>query len=283
MALKGLLLQDGCADVFQLLGRQNKSGVLKLRNPPAAVDIWLTNGMVVRVEDRGRDVRGRLGELLVRAGFLSRPALLEALGVQQRTGKRMGHVLLEGRYVPQQVLADFIKLQARETLFNVFMMRSGTYEFIGGAATTMAPELRPGLKWEHALMEGIRRTGEWPEIRKYLPSNHYSLRAIRDLSEAPPPRAPVDDEANFLGLDDDGTEAGPAHNGFPNDQDRLVFALIRPGVTVQRIIDQSYLGEFEACRIVSNMVQMGYLEVLEEEHELSDEDADVMVEEEAPG
>ena len=77
-----MLLQDGCADVFPLLGRQNKSGVLKLRNPPAAGDLWLTNGLVVRVEDRGRDGPGRLGELVGRAGFLSRPALVGALGVQ---------------------------------------------------------------------------------------------------------------------------------------------------------------------------------------------------------
>lgn len=261
MALRGLIQQDGCADVFQLLGRQNKTGLLKLRNPPNAVDIWIHQGMVMRVEDRTRNPRERLGELLVRAGLLSRQNLKEALATQRTTRKRMGHVLLEGRYVPQQVLADFIKLQTRETLFNAFLMRKGTYEFVADATTTPAPELGGGLRWEHAVMEGVRRASEWPGVRAVIPTNLHSFKVLRSLDEPPAskPAPPADEGGLSLG-DDEFDTGGPT---FPSEQDRLVFALVRPVATVQRIVDQSYLGEFETCAILARLVKEGYLETTE--------------------
>jgi hypothetical protein len=158
------------------------------------------------------------------------------------------------------------------------MMKSGTYEFVTPSQTTVAPELRPGMRWEHALMEGVRRAGEWPVIRKVVPSNHYSLRVVRSLSEPPNVPAKVDEEASFLGFDDD---APPPEAQGPTDQEQLLFALVRPGATVQRLIDQSYLGEFETCRVLCALVEQGYLEVFFEEHDLSADDADVVMEEEA--
>lgn len=280
MAIKGLLLQDGCADVFQLLGRQNKAGLLRLRAAPQGVDLWIASGLVLRVEDRTREVGNRLGELLVRAGLLSRQQLQEALTRQQKGKKRLGHVLLETGMVPQRQLADFIRLQTRETLFNAFMMKRGTYEFLPGVETTPAPELAPGLRWEHALMEGVRRAGEWPAIRKVIPTNTYSVRVLRPLSEPPRSKAAPSDEANFMGLDDgDPDLAAPE---FPTQDMKLVFALIRPGATVQRLVDQSYLGEFTTCSVLHQLHTEGYVDFALDELDISDLD-DLVVEEGSAG
>ena len=60
---------------------------------------------------------------------------------------------------------------------------------------------------------------------------------------------------------------------FPSDGERLVFALVRPGATVQRLCDQSYLGEFETCRVLHTLIKEGYLEPILEENEVADADA----------
>ncbi|MBI5495608.1 MAG: DUF4388 domain-containing protein [Deltaproteobacteria bacterium] len=277
VALKGILEKDGCADVIQLLGRQNKSGLLRLRAPPRAVDIWMHNGLLIRVEDKQRDVKHRLGEMLVRAGLITRAALLDALNMQQRTGKKIGAVLLEGRFVPQPVLADFIRLQTRETLFNAFSLASGTYEFVVGATTTMAAELRPGMKWEIALMEGVRRTGEWPDIRRVIPSNGHTLRVKRDISQAPSRPAPVDTGESLFDLGDDGEPPPPTG---PSEEEKLLFSLVGKGTTVQRVVDLGHLGEFDSCRLLARMVADGYLEVVLEEQEISESDTEVVLDDE---
>lgn len=278
LAIKGLLLQDGCADVFQLLGRQNKTGLLRLRAVPQSVDIWLTNGLVVRAEDRTREESQRLGEMLVRASLLTRAQLTQALERQARGKKRMGHVLLETGLVPQRQLADFIRLQTRETLFNAFMMKRGTYEFLPGVETTPAPELAPGLRWEHALMEGVRRAAEWPIIRKAFPTNAYMVHVLRPLTEPPRSKSQPSDEANFLGLEEENSGLGTPD--FPSPELQQVFDLLRPGTTVQQVVDQSRMGEFTACSLLLNLHTEGYVDFLLEEMELQDLD-DVVVEDES--
>ena len=282
MALKGVLQRDGCADVFQLLGRQNKTGVLRLRGNPEGADIWIHLGAVIRVDNVSKE-GPRLGELLMRAGLLSQEALDHALEMQKASGKRLGSVLMEAGYVDRHTLIDFVKLQTRETLFNAFLITKGTYEFISDLTTRPAPELTPGLRWEHALMEGVRRMGEWPEIKKFVPSKGHTFEIIKELPEQAEPAADVtDDEFSFGGLDDDpttGLEAPPVNDGFPDANDHLVYALVRPGATVQRLVDQSYLGEFETCRVLHNLVKRGYLHPVETEEELSSTDVEVVLDE----
>lgn len=278
-SLRGLLLADGCADVMQLLGRQNKTGLLRLRAPPQKVDIWISSGMVVRVEDRARSINHRLGELLVRGGLLSRQQLQEALERQQKHKKRLGHILLETGMVAQKSLAEFIRLQTRETLYGAFAMKRGTYEFLAGVETTPAPELAPGIRWEHALMEGIRRAGEWPDIRKVIPNNEYNVKILRPLSDAPLSKEKPKEEPNFLDLGDDDEGMGSLDDG-PSEEVKLVLALIRPGITVQRLVDQSYLGEFVCCQVLLGLHQDGYVDFHLDEVEVTDLDG-LVVEEEA--
>jgi hypothetical protein len=43
------------------------------------------------------------------------------------------------------------------------------------------------------------------------------------------------------------------------DSERQVFALVRPGRDVRKLIELSCLGEFETCKALSNLVNLGYL------------------------
>lgn len=248
--LQGVVGDEGCADVVQLLGQQKKNGVLRLRSRYGAIDISMGGGLITRVEDISREDKNKLGQLLVRAGLLGEAQLAEALAEQRRTRRRLGELLLEKGFVTSQAVAETIRLQTRESLFNAFVVRKGTYEFVPGRRGQAAPELDGGMRWEVAVMEGGRRVAEWPLIHEVLPNTSCALRIVAALPEQP---------IEYDGMELDGElDAESVRlqrlNGFPSESERLVYALIVPGSTVQSVIDQSRLGDFEAQRAAWRLV-----------------------------
>src|SRR6184192_1555127 len=99
MALSGTLKDFGIADILQLIGHQTKTGKLVLKNGPEEVDVLFVEGNVVFASDHARQKESLLGSMLLRAELLNDEKLEEALGVQKRSLKRLGDVLLEA--VPQ--------------------------------------------------------------------------------------------------------------------------------------------------------------------------------------
>jgi hypothetical protein len=65
---------------------------------------------------------------------------------------------------------------------------------------------------------------------------------------------PGSDEATFSGLRERSTE----QSGL-GATERKVNALADPGVPVERIVDRSRLGEFETCKALLTLVNLGYL------------------------
>lgn len=291
--LQGVLGDEGCSDVFQLLGRQNKVGVLELRNRYGAVDIWLNAGVAVRVDDMNREEKWRLGELLIRAGLITQQQLLDALAAQRKTRRRLGELLVEKAGVTANAVSNILKLQARETLYNAFMIRRGTFSFVAGKRTAPAPELEGGLRWELVLMEAGRRQWEWPRIREVIPSNEATLHVLAPLPEG---RSPSHEALELMDFpepgaapaaapeppDEDAEErtsttqaaVGESALDFPDEHDRLVYSRITPGSTVRRVIDLSGLGHFLTCRALWRLATEGCVAAIPDADDLPEVEAD---------
>ncbi len=263
MALRGTLSDFGIADIFQLVGHQAKTGVLLLKNREREVRIYFKSGNVVRADESSRDESNRLGNLMVRAEVLRKDQLEAALEDQARTMRRLGDALLESGAVTLDQLKEFTKLQTTETIYRLFLWKAGTYEFsqqddIDHDEKTQAP-----IRAEEILMEAFRMVDEWPSVREVIVSSLMVLKPLKGLPAAP--AAKEDDEDDFLsGLDDafSGMESGEhekpdAHLG---GNERKVFHYVETGRTVQRVIDLSRMGEFEASKALANLVRGGYVE-----------------------
>src|SRR3954451_9086623 len=61
MALEGTLRDFSLADIFQLIGLQRKTGVLKLRGKDATVTVTFLDGKVVAADSLTRRLATRLG------------------------------------------------------------------------------------------------------------------------------------------------------------------------------------------------------------------------------
>jgi hypothetical protein len=273
VALQGTLKDFGIAEILQLIGQQGKSGVLHLENRDEAIHVALADGNVVRAESTGRKARDRLGSLLVRAGYLTEQELDYALDAQKRSLRRLGDILVEMGFVREDQLREMTALQTTETVYRLFHWKSGTYAFEPGEVEWDPATVTP-LRAESVLMEGFRRVDEWPLIRKKItsPAMTFERRKAlepdrtrtRTLEPVPLAEAPERDDvdAAFAALGDPTAERKGDFASLGRNE-RRVHELAEPGRTVERIADLARLGEFETCKALLNLVNLGYLEPVE--------------------
>jgi hypothetical protein len=151
-------------------------------------------------------------------------------------------------------------LQTTETVFKLFFWKSGTYAFEPGDVE-WDPETVAPLRAESVLMEGFRQVDEWPLIRKKIPSTALTFERVKAL-EPERPRgagdAGVGDEVDAA-FDAMGREASSHADAAVGPGERTVYELAVPERPVERIVDLSRLGEFETCKALFNLINLGYL------------------------
>ncbi len=253
MALSGTLKDFGIADILQLIGHQTKTGRLLLKTGSDEVEVSFIDGNVVFANEKARTQSNLLGSLLLRAELLSKEQLDEALSMQQRTLKRLGDILIEMQIVTEQQLAQMMRLQTTETLYKLFSWKSGTYQFeqedIDAAKSSFEP-----IRAESILLEGFRRVDEWPALRKKIPSVDATFVKLKELDTRDLPS--IDDGG--LGLDGSAPDA----DGKPTERHKLIYRLGVGGKDVQRLVDASRIGEFEALKVLSDLIEWGYIKPL---------------------
>jgi hypothetical protein len=264
VALKGTLKDFGIAEILQLIGQQAKSGVLHLESRDDLIHIAIAEGNVVRAESSGRKTRERLGAMFVRAEVITDEELNYALDAQKRSLRRLGDVLVELKLVSTKDLREMTALQTTETIFRLFHWKTGTYEFEPGDVEWDRDTVTP-LRAESVLMEGYRQVDEWPLIRRRIPSTAMTFERLRqpEAERAGPRResgAPDEVDAAFDALGEPQDDAGA--KGSLGKNERRCHDLAQPGRTVEKIIDLSRLGEFETCKALLNLVNLGYLKPL---------------------
>jgi hypothetical protein len=262
VALKGTLKDFGIAEILQLIGQQAKSGVLHLESRDDRIHIAIADGNVVRAESSGRKARERLGNMLVRAEIITPEELEYALEAQKRSLRRLGDVLVELSLVSKQALRETTALQTTETIYRLFHWTSGTYEFEPNDVEWDRDTVTP-LRAESVLMEGFRQVDEWPLVRRKITSTAMTFERLRALDpaggggHAAARRGGEGEDASFEGL---GGEAEPKRDSASlGASERRCHELAEPGRTVEKLVDLSRLGEFETCKALLNLINLGYL------------------------
>ncbi len=255
MALKGTLKDFGIADILQLIGQQQKTGVLQLTQRSDTVAVTFKDGNICRAETTSRNRKDLIGSMLVAASVVTEQQLEFALETQKRTLQRLGDVLVSQGVLTNEKFRSMVQLQTSETLFKLFSWKAGTYEFEQRDVeneTTLTP-----LRAESVLMEGFRRVDEWPVVRKRITSLQMAFEKLKEL---PPEELKKDDFDDAL--DDAFAEEKKSVNKGEfksvGENERRVYNLIAPGRTVQRIVELSALGEFETAKALCNLINLEY-------------------------
>jgi hypothetical protein len=263
MALKGTLKDFGIADILQLIGQQQKTGMLHLKAKEHEVDIGFKDGNIVKAESSTRNKKDLIGNMLVRAEIINQQRLDFALETQRRTLQRLGDVLVASEAITVDRFKQMVQLQTTETLYSLFSWKSGTYEF-EQKDVEFDQNLVTPLRAESVLMEGFRMVDEWPLIKKKITSYQMTFEKLR--APTPPSVAPPKADAFDSALDDAfgelSKEAPAKHDSGLGENEGKVFELVAAGRDVRKLIDLSCLGEFETCKALSNLVQQGAVKAL---------------------
>lgn len=244
MALSGTLKDFGIADILQLIGNQTKTGRLTLTTSKDEIEVFFVDGNVVFASEVARDSRNLLGNLLLRAELLSPQQLEEALAEQQRTLKRLGDIVTDRGIITKPQLAQMMRLQTTETLYRLFSWKNGSYEFHQEEVEEWRSAFDP-IRAESILLEGFRRTDEWPRLKKSIPASGSTFERLQPL-----------DTSGAASIDE---TAGEGEEGEPGPRHKLIYRLANAGKDLQGVIDASRLGEFEAIKALTELLAWGYL------------------------
>ena len=243
MALAGTLKDFGIADILQLIAQQQKTGVLHLRSKDQEVKVGFVDGAIVSAESVSKKKRDLFGHMLVAAELITEAQLELALETQKRSLQRLGDCLISQGVLTKDQYRRMAQLQFNETLYRLFTWKTGTYEFEQGPVHHDTHDLDP-VRAESVLMEGFRMVDEWPVIRKRIP--RYDLVFAQGKYLAP-----------------DGTPTEPASEfASVGPSERRLFALVNGYRDVRKLIDLSCLGEFETCKALCNLANLGHVSAL---------------------
>ena len=170
--LKGELDLIGIDTLFQALSDRGVEGFLEVRRG--------SDRIVLAVAPRGiRVVSGfrptkPLGEILVRAGKITRERLEELLAERTRP---LGELVVQRGILPRSVIDSALRKQVAEEIHELFSWTGAEFEFQSAPAGTSHPEEGPrsaivlGGNIMSLMLEAARLTDELQQIRALLPDD----------------------------------------------------------------------------------------------------------------
>jgi tetratricopeptide (TPR) repeat protein len=229
MAIKGNLKEASLPDVLQLLAMGQKTGCLALTDRSNFGYVYFERGRITYASIVNR--RDRLGDLLVKNGLLTQANLGAAIEEQGRDpGSRLGEILIRQGAITREQLEQYIRIQIEEAVYFLFTWSQGSFNF----EAEQRPEegaMRVSINPENLLLEGARRIDEWSLIEKKIPS----LDLIFDLDRARPL---------------EGVEL--------SDEQRKLVPLVDGRRSVQELIDESGMVEFDVGKALFGLIQAGF-------------------------
>ena len=247
MSLSGNLKTVSFPDILQLLATGKKSGVLECKTTSRQKEVVFKEGNIVFASSVN-STEDLLGNTLLKRGKISKTDLERAIALHKQTGRQLGTTLIDMNLFDKEEVAEALKLQIEEIVYNLFSWKEGDFVFHEGSEPKNAPFLIE-LNTMNVIMEGTRRIDEWMEIQKVLPPDDVLLR----IANSPK----VNREEMTISI----------------DEFRLL-ALINGERTLPELIDLSPMGEFVTCRALYRLIVNHLVEVAGKREETAEEKID---------
>ncbi len=115
--------------VLQNLQQAKVSGTLTVRRDTIEKCVYFKSGQIIFATST--DGQDRLGEMLVKAGFLTRENLETALTLYRKNAglKKIGAILVENGFVYPKDLFAGLKTQVKDIIYSLFLWDDAEYHF----------------------------------------------------------------------------------------------------------------------------------------------------------
>ena len=166
MGLEGTLKVFSLTEIFQMLGLQRKTGILSVEGEEDAITISFLGGSVVAAESAARRLDNRLGNLLLRAGYVTQEQLDHVLTLQKETRQRMGFLLVREGLVEPSELREALRLQISRIVYSAFRWPDGRFHFTQEGTVDYDADHMAPVSTDTVLMEAAQIVDEWPLVEK---------------------------------------------------------------------------------------------------------------------
>ncbi|MCK4655559.1 MAG: DUF4388 domain-containing protein, partial [candidate division Zixibacteria bacterium] len=131
MSFTGNLKTVAFPDILQLLSTGCKTGTLAITRGHAKREISFKGGNILCASTESEEEEF-LGSLLVRQGRIGKADLGKALDLHKSSGKKLGLVLSEMEILSREEIANSLKQQIEEIIYNLFSWTEGDFIFQEG-------------------------------------------------------------------------------------------------------------------------------------------------------
>jgi hypothetical protein len=264
MALEGTLRDFSFADILQLISLQRKTGVLTLKSDDNVTTVSFIEGNIVGASTLNQHTEDLIGLILLKRGEVEDGELNEALQRQEETLQRLGRILIDHGVVTIDTVRSALQQQVLQIVYRIFRWNDGDYHFSQESDIDYDRELTEPMAADHIIMEGARMTDEWPFIEQRLPDRNVIFVQVEPDRELVVVE-PTDDDFDDLGFNfaDTPQESEPQITGTGEGQvtpDQMAVYLLVDGLDdVHEIILASPLIEFETCKALADLLEMGLI------------------------
>jgi hypothetical protein len=233
MSLAGNLKTVSFPDILQLLASGKKTGILEVKTSTRQKEVAFKVGNIIYASSVNAS-EDLLGNMLLRRGKITKMELQRAIDLHKQTGRQLGTTLIDMNLFSKEDIAECLRLQIEEIVYNLFAWEEGDFFFHEGAVPQNTPFLIE-MSTMNVVMEGTRRIDEWMEIQKIIPPDDVivALSAFPNVAR---------DELTI------------------SLEEFRVMSLINGENTMKDIIDSSPLSEFVTCRSIYKLMTNSLVE-----------------------
>jgi CheY-like chemotaxis protein/curved DNA-binding protein CbpA len=169
LQFEGLLAEFPLPQLIHSFYTIKETGILFLKREGVEKEIAIKDGYPVSIKSTIDDEK--LGNFLVKLGKITQEECLDSLKLMKTNKRLQGVTLVEMGLITPQELSEFLRLQAREKLYEAFAWEDGEYKFGIDASVTgdiSTFDMSPAT----VIFEGIKKKFSLDRLRKELDQFH---------------------------------------------------------------------------------------------------------------